>query len=141
MRLPLAVSLGFLMLATSASAHEIEFGTLVVVHPWLQPSPVDPSLAGGYFKVRNRGTEQDCLVEVTVHIAKREIAGRASADPGRCIAIPAGQTVKLDPHALHIEFPGLPVLPDPNTELRGTLRFEKAGLLPIEFEIVDPDEP
>ena len=54
------------------------------------------------------------------------------------IVIPAGQTVELKPMGLHIMFLQVKEQPVVNTSFKGSLTFEKAGTVEVEFEVVEP---
>ena len=54
------------------------------------------------------------------------------------IVIPAGQTVELKPRSLHLMFLDLTEQPMPGVSFTGTLVFEKAGTVEIDYEVVPP---
>jgi copper(I)-binding protein len=51
------------------------------------------------------------------------------------IEIRPGQTVELKPGGLHLMFMDLTAGPKVGETLRGTLVFEKAGTVPVEFSV------
>lgn len=138
LRALLAVIL-FIVCTSSVHAHEIKFGHLTIVHPWCRSAPDG---IFGFMKIINNGPEDDRLIKVTA-----EISDQAQLRDGRSvlttelpggIAIPAGQTVKLTPDSLRIAFLNVKSDPVPNTEIKGTLTFERAGTLHVDFEVDDP---
>jgi periplasmic copper chaperone A len=54
------------------------------------------------------------------------------------IPIPAGKTVELNSKSFHIMFEDVKSPPTGGTEFSGTLTFEKAGTLPVDFEVEEP---
>jgi copper(I)-binding protein len=56
------------------------------------------------------------------------------------IPIRAGQTVKFTPGSFHIVFLKAKSEPVPSTEIKGSLIFEKAGTLQVEFEVDEPTD-
>jgi periplasmic copper chaperone A len=128
----LAALLSLSCLAPSAGdAHEIKFGHLTIVHPWCRHTSRG---IFGFMKITNNGTEEDRLMKVTAEISDHVELSSASGIP-----IPAGQTVKIAPDEFRIAFLNAKSEPMPNTEIKGTLTFEKAGTLPIEFEVEEPE--
>src|SRR6476660_7974843 len=80
---------------SSGKAHEIKFGSLVVVHPWSRQR-----LSGetdGYMKIANHGIEDDRLVAVTADISSKvilcDMKQGAMVPLADGIPIPAGKTV------------------------------------------------
>ena len=55
------------------------------------------------------------------------------------VVIPPGATVKLKPKALHIMFMGLKQRLMEGEEFTGTLTFEKAGTVTIDYEVAAPN--
>jgi copper(I)-binding protein len=122
-------------------AHEIKFGNLVVVHPWSRQS-----LSGetdGYMKIANHGTEDDRLVAVTADISSKvilcDVKQGMMVQLADGIPIPAGKTVELNSKSLHIMFMNVTSAPMAGAEFGGTLTFEKAGTLQVDFEVEEPE--
>ena len=142
----LALTLASLHGLATADAHEIKFGSLVIGHPWSRQSPMAAEVAAGFLKITNTGTEDDTLVKATAEIAPvvqlhemkmdGDIMTMAEVKGG--IVIPAGQTVELKPMGLHIMFLQVKEQPVVNTSFKGSLTFEKAGTVEVEFEVVEP---
>jgi copper(I)-binding protein len=131
------------MLASPGAAHDYRLGQLVINHPWTRATPPSARAAGGYLVIENRGGEADRLVGATftragstelhemAHVngvmRMREIAGG--------IVIPPGGKVELKPGGLHVMFMGLTGGLKEGESLSGTLVFEKAGTLAVEFKV------
>lgn len=129
--------------ASPTASHEIKLDNLTIVHPWARPLPDTPEVLGGYLKIINTGKEDDRLIG-----AAAEIAGGAEFDNMNMengvmkasvveggIVIPAGKTVMLNSKSLHIMFLQVKSQPMEGTEFKGTLTFEKAGTIAVDFEV------
>jgi copper(I)-binding protein len=135
------LSLLICLAPSSGEAHEIKFGSLVVVHPWSRQS-----LSGetdGYMKIANHGTEDDRLVAVTAEISTKvilcDMKQGVMVPLADGIPIPAGKTVALSSKSFHIMFLSPKSAPVAGAEFSGTLTFEKAGTLPVDFEVEEPE--
>ena len=126
-----------------AHAHEYKAGALTIVHPWVRATPKGAQVAGGFLTVTNTGSAPDRLVggAVTgsgrseVHATSNEggIARMRPVEGG--LEIKPGETVKLAPGGYHLMFMDLKGSFVDGELIEGTLRFEKAGDLPVEFEV------
>ena len=139
----LALALLFVM-AHAISAHEFKAGTIAIDHPWSREAPQGARVAAGYVVLRNSGSEPDRLVSATGDIAGRtEIHEMAVDDKGvmtmrplaEGIEIPAGGEVELAPRSYHIMFMDLQRAPKEGESFAGTLTFEKAGTVDVEFSV------
>ncbi len=127
----------------SLLAHEYEAGDLEIVHPWSRETPEGARVAAGYLQIVNSGSEADRLVSVSAEIAGRtEIhemtvnsAGVMTMRPVESIEIPAGGEVELAPGGLHIMFMDLSETPREGVKFAGSLTFEKAGTVEVEFAV------
>lgn len=125
-------------------AHEFKAGDLEIVHPWSRATPQGAKVAAGYLTVKNQGSSADRLVGITAEIAgKAEIhemsvdaAGVMSMRPvAGGVEIPAGGEVALKPGSFHIMFMDLKDRPKEGVKFKGTLTFEKAGTVAVEFAV------
>ncbi|MBL8791136.1 MAG: copper chaperone PCu(A)C [Rhizobiales bacterium] len=140
-----ALTVAAFVTTPGASAHEIKVGDLVISHPWSRQSPMGADVSAGFMKITNTGKEDDKLVSATADIAPmvqihemkmvgdvmkmQEVAGG--------LVIPAGKTIELKPKSYHIMFMQVPKQPVVDTTFKGTLVFEKAGKVDIDYEVVD----
>ncbi|MEO8531131.1 MAG: copper chaperone PCu(A)C [Deltaproteobacteria bacterium] len=134
-----------LVLPVAGFAHEVHVGDLTITHPHIpQPPPIAKS-AAGYLKIANAGAEDDRLIGIEItgigmamlHETKVDADGMTGMDMLTALDIPAGETVSLEPGAMHIMLTGLSA---PLTEwemLPATLVFEHAGRVAVEF-MVEP---
>ena len=137
--------LGMLLCVQAADAQTeqrvYKLGALTVTAPWTRATPKGADVAGGYLAVTNSGTQADRLVGGSVTIASRfEIHAMATTDGvmkmrylDKGLEIKPGETVELKPGGLHIMMTGLNAPVKQGDEIKGTLVFEKAGTLDVEF--------
>ena len=94
-------------------------------------------------KIANHGTEDDRLVAVTAEISTKvilcDIRRGAMVPLADGIPIPAGKTITLSSKSLHIMFLNPKSAPMAGSEFGGTLTFEKAGTLQVDFEVEEPE--
>lgn len=123
-------------------AHEFTSGPLTIVHPWSRVAPQGAKVVGGYLVIRNAG-QADKLVAVSSELSdKVEIHEMAMKDNvmqmrmlDKGLEVPASGEVTLKPGSYHLMFMN-PKRPLKEGELfKGTLTFEKAGNVPVEFKV------
>jgi copper(I)-binding protein len=124
-------------------AHEFEIGDLQIVHPWSRETPEGARVASGYVKIVNHGSQPDRLIAVTGEIAGRaEIHDMTVDDKGVMtmrpidgLEIPANGEVEFKPGGSHIMFIDLKDTRKEGERFAGSLTFEKAGTVEIEFAV------
>ena len=117
-------------------------GALVIEAPWARATPAGARVAGGYVKITNTGPQADRLVGGTLPVAAEVEVHEMTMTDGIMkmrkldgLEIKAGQSVELKPGGRHLMFMGLREgLKDKQT-LKGTLMFEKAGSVEIEYRV------
>ncbi len=142
-----ALTLGSLLSLADAQAHEIKVGDLVIGHPWARQSPMGADVAAGFMTITNTGKEEDRLVKATaanvptvqLHEMKMEGDVMKMAEIPGGIVIPPGATVELKPMSLHIMFMDLKAPIKEGEVITGTLTFEKAGAVNVEYEVMAPN--
>ncbi len=132
------------LLALPAAAHEFTVGDLTIGHPYVIETPAGARSAAGYFSVTNAGVDDDVLeavqvegVEAELHRTETGADGVSRMLPVEDLSIPAGGTVALEPRGLHVMFLGLTAPWTAGEKVPGTLFFERAGEVPVEF-VVEP---
>ena len=141
-RILMAAAIG-LALASPALAHDYTLGTLKIGHPWSRATPAAAKVGGGYLKVQNTGKEADRLVSVSAPFAGRTEIHEMAVTDGvmtmrpleKGVAIPAGETVEFKPGGFHIMFMELKEPLKQGERRKGTLTFEKAGTVEVEFAV------
>ncbi|WP_421693876.1 copper chaperone PCu(A)C [Aestuariivirga sp.] len=142
-----ALTLGALFTISDAQAHEIKIGDIAISHPWARQSPMGADVAAGFMTITNNGKEEDRLVKATasitstVQLHEMKMKGdvmKMSEVPGG-IAIPPGATVELKPKSLHVMFMGLKAPVKEGETITGTLTFEKAGTVDVDYDVMAPN--
>lgn len=131
------------IIATSASAHEYKLGALEIKHPWTRATPKNAPVAGGYLKIINTGATPDRLTGGSVEVAKKFEVHEMSMDGGVMkmrelkdgLEIPPGATVELKPGSYHIMMMNLSHPLAKGDRVKGSLTFEKAGKVDVEFAV------
>ena len=131
--------------ADGSQAHEYNVGSLKIGHPWARATPKGASVAGGYLTITNTGTTPDRLVGGTAAFAGRLEIHQMSEQGGvmkmrhlpKGIEIKPGETVELKPGSFHVMFMDLkrPLVKDQKPRPKGTLVFEKAGTIEVEYAV------
>jgi copper(I)-binding protein len=129
-------------LAATALAHDYQVGALKIEHPWTRATPKGAKIGGGYFKITNIGSMPDRLVGGSFADSARFELHSMNMDDGvmrmrpipNGIEIKPGETVELKPEGLHVMFVDLQKPIAEGDRIKGTLVFEVAGTVEIEFE-------
>lgn len=123
--------------------HDHKTANLEIKEAWTRATVKTAKVGGGYVTITNIGTEPEVLVSgsadfassVQLHEMKLVddvMRMRPLADG---VEILPGQTVTLKPGAEHIMFMGLNQQLQEGSEVTATLKFEKAGEIPITFKV------
>jgi copper(I)-binding protein len=126
-----------------AEANVYKAGALTIEAPWARATPGGAKVAGGFMRVTNSGKEPDRLVGGTVPFAGRfeihEMAMEGGIMKMRHLAkgleIKPGETVELKPGGLHVMFMDLKHGLKDGQTVKGTLVFEKAGKVDVEYKV------
>lgn len=126
------------------AAHEFKSADLEIDHPWSRATPEGARVAAGYAVIRNAGSEPDRLVAVSAEIAGRTEIHEMAVDSNGVmtmrpladgIEIPASGEIELKPGGFHIMFLDLTRGAKEGEPFKGTLTFEKAGTVEVEFAV------
>ena len=129
--------------ASAASAHEFKAGSLEIKHPWSRATPKGATVAGGYLKIVNTGTTPDRLIGGTIAAAPKFEIHEMSMEGGvakmrqlpKGVEIKPGQTVEFKPGGYHLMFVGITAPFQQGKSVKGTLEFEKAGKIEVEYAV------
>ena len=129
--------------APAALAHDYKAGVIEIGHPWARATPRGASVAAGYIKLSNTGSTPDRLVGGTSEAAGRvEIHDMTMTDgvmqmrPLKDgLELKPGQTVELKSGSFHLMMVGLKQQLQQGQRIKGTLIFEKAGPVDIEYQV------
>lgn len=139
----LCAALLLVVTTTLASAGDYTVGGLKISQPWSRSPPAGARVAAGFLTVTNTGAEPDVLIGGSAVIsATTEVHEMTMVDgvmkmralkPG--IVIKPGETVILQPGGLHLMFMGLKESLAEGKTFKGTLVFEKAGTIEVEYAV------
>lgn len=139
----LVLAIALLAVAPTAKAHDFKVGGLGIDHPWSRATPKGAKVASGYLKITNTGSGPDRLVGGTFGPARGVEIHEMSMDRGvmkmrelkNGLEIAPGATVELKPGALHLMFTDLARPLAKGERIKGTLAFEKAGTVEVEYSV------
>ena len=140
---PGLAALAFAMAAATAVAQDYTAGPIRIETPWLRATPSGAKVAGGYMKLHNTGSEPDRLVGGSIPVAgafevhEMHMQGNMMMMrelPGGLV-LPPGQTDELKPGSYHIMLTGLKQPLKAGDKIKGTLQFEKAGKVEVEYTV------
>lgn len=118
-------------------------GDITVSAAWSRATPSAAPVAGAYVEIRNDGSAPDRLVSATAAVAGRVEIHEMGVTDGvmrmralpEGLVIPAGQTVRLRPGSYHLMLMELRRPLAPGDRVTGTLVFERAGTIEVEFDV------
>jgi copper(I)-binding protein len=137
------LALALVSLATAALANDYKLGALEIDQPWSRATPKGAKTAAGYVVVKNTGSTPD-------HLLGGSLAGGGKADVHQMtmdggvmrmraleggLEIKPGETVELKPESFHLMFVDLKQPLAKGRSVKGTLTFEKAGTVDVEFAV------
>jgi copper(I)-binding protein len=116
---------------------------LVIEAPWSRETPTGARVAGGFFKITNKGTTPDRLVGGSFPLAGRlEVHEMAVIDGvmrmrelDKGLEIKPGETVELKPGSFHVMFMELKEPLKAGQTVKGTLIFANAGTIEVEYQV------
>lgn len=129
--------------AADAAPTPMKAGSLTIEQPWSRATPGGAKVGGGYLRITNAGTVPDRLIggsfppasKVEVHEMRLDgdVMRMKPVEGG--LEIKPGATVDLKPGGLHLMFMGLKEPLKEGQTLKGTLTFEKAGSIDVEYAV------
>lgn len=134
---------GFTMAGLVQAQAEEKAATLKIEKPWTRVTPPGAKVAAGFVTITNTGSEADRLVGATASLSKHVEVHEMSMKDGVMrmqevadgIEIAPGATVVLQPGGYHMMFMELSASPKVGEPVKGTLKFAKAGELPVVFAV------
>ena len=142
-RTAILFAVAFSIAAGGATAEDYNAGTIAVANPWTRATPKGATVAGAYMTISNKGTTPDRLVGGSSAVAGRFEVHSMTMDQGVAkmrpvgggLEIKPGETVELKPGSLHVMLLGLQQPLEKGQKVKGTLEFEKAGKVDIEYMV------
>ena len=127
----------------ATAAKEYNAGALKISAPWTRATPRGAQVGGGYLKITNTGKEADRLIGGSLPAAGRFEVHEMSMEGGMMkmrhlangLEIRPGESVELKPGGYHLMFMQLKEPLVTGKPLKGTLVFEKAGTVEIEYDV------
>jgi len=126
-----------------AIAEDYSIGAIEIGKPWTRATPKGATVAGAYMTLRNRGSAPDRLLggssavagrfEVHSMVTEQGVAKMRPVEGG--LEIKPGETVELKPGSMHVMLMGLKQPLEKGQKVKGTLEFEKAGKIEIEYAV------
>jgi len=131
--------------AGSAAAENYGSGSIEIANPWTRATPKGATVAGAYMTITNKGSMADRLVGGSAAAAGRFEVHRMVMEQGVAkmrpvefgLEIKPGETVELKPGSFHVMLTGLKQPLQKGEKIKGTLQFEKAGKIDIEYSVED----
>jgi copper(I)-binding protein len=140
--LPIAGIVIAYCIAVNATATDYKAGSLAISGPWSRATPKGAQTAVGYMTIRNNGTMPDRLIGGSVEIADRFQLHAMTMENGIAkmhdlsgIDIKSGQTIEFKPGGSHAMFVNLKHPLSKGDHVKGTLIFEHAGTVQIEYSV------
>lgn len=132
-----------LFVAMPAIAKDYTVGKLQISQVWTRVTPPASRVAGGFMTITNAGTEPDTLIGGSALVSQKIEVHEMSMDAGIMkmrelkpgLVIRPGATVTLKPGSFHIMFIDLKEPIKQGAPLKGSLVFEKAGKIDIEYTV------
>lgn len=129
--------------AQSAPAAAIRAGDLIIEQPWSRATPAGAKVGGGYVRITNAGKEPDRLTGGSFPLAARvEVHEMSMVDNVMRmkpveggLEIKPGESVELKPGGYHLMFMDLKEPLKDSQAVKGTLVFERAGVVTVEFAV------
>ncbi len=124
-------------------ADDVKAGTLEIKGVWARATPKGAKVGGGYFSITNHGKTADRLVggssevagKFEIHSMKMENGIMRMRPVKGGLEIKPGETLVLKPGGYHVMFMDLQKPLTKGAEFKGTLVFEKAGPLAVQYKV------
>jgi copper(I)-binding protein len=150
MRRSLSIPLAVLAAAVVAVLHgreagaaDFSIGSIQIGNPWTRATPKGAEVAGAYMTLSNKGTAPDRLIGGSSPVAGRFELHLMTVEDGVMkmrpvdggLEVKPGETVELKPGSFHVMLMGLRQPLEKGQKVKGTLVFEKAGTVEIEYAV------
>lgn len=138
-----SAAIAALALGGTALAQDYTAGPLKIEQPWTRATPAGAKVAGGYVAVTNTGATPDRLLGGSSDIAGKVEIHEMAVNNGvmtmrglpEGVELKHGAKTELKPGGYHIMFMDLKRQLKEGEKVKGTLSFEKAGPVPVEFSV------
>ena len=141
MRLLITAAIAFCMSA-NAMANDYKAGSIEISTPWSRATPKGAQTAIGYMTIKNNGTTPDRLTGGSIDVADHFQLHSMTMENGVAkmrelsdIEIKPGQTIEFKPGGSHVMFVNLKHPLSKGEHISGTLVFERAGKVNVEYSV------
>ncbi len=143
----LSFALAFAM-SPPAAAHQVVVGKLTIGHPWVrQAAEGAPGTYSCIIEIRNDSDEPERLLGATIDGAGTGVLYKLTETNGHFtskpfpegLVIPAHGSVELPPTSYQFKFGKITKALEADTEVEGTLVFEKLHSAPVVFMVEEDD--
>lgn len=132
------------MAMAAPAGDEAKLGDLEISGAFAKAMLPGQPVGGGFFTIKNGGKTDDTLIsvsspnagEVQMHEMKTENNVMKMRELKGGIKVPAGETVKLEPGALHLMFQKVTAPFKQGDSVPVTLTFEKAGKVDVTLKVL-----
>lgn len=139
----LAAAVAAVLHGRDAAAADFSIGSIQIGNPWTRATPKGADIAGAYMTLSNKGTAPDRLIGGSSPVAGRFELHLMTVEDGVMkmrpvdggLEIKPGTAVELKPGSFHIMLMGLKQPLEKGHKVKGTLVFEKAGTVEIEYAV------
>jgi len=143
MKRAILLAIAFALFAAPAAAENYTAGQIQIGNPWTRATPKGATVAGGYLSIENKGAASDRLIGGASPVAGRFEVHRMAMEDGIMkmrpveggLEIKPGETVEFKPESFHIMLMDLKQPLEKGQRIKGTLEFEKAGKVAIEYVV------
>ena len=125
-----------------AIAGDYKVGSIEIIAPWSRATPKGASTAIGYMTLKNDGATSERLIGGSIAVANSFELHSMVMDHGvakmrelKDVEIKPGQTVQFTPGGSHVMFVGLKRALAKGEHVKGTLLFQYAGTVQIEYDV------
>jgi copper(I)-binding protein len=130
------------LIAQPAMAAEYKVGPLLIGDPWSRATPKGTQTAIGYMIIKNNGIVSDRLVGGSIEIADSFQLHAMTMENGIAkmrelngIEIKPGEVIEFKPGGSHLMFVNLKHPLSKGERINGTLVFERAGIVQIQYSV------
>jgi periplasmic copper chaperone A len=128
--------------STCAMASDYKIGSLEIIAPWSRAGPKGASTAIGYMTIKNNGAAPDRLIGGSADFANAFQLHSMTMEGGvskmrelKSVDIGPNQAIDFKPGGSHVMFVGLKHPLSQGEHVKGTLIFEHAGTVQIEYDV------
>ena len=128
--------------STNAMANDYRAGSIEISSLWSRATPKGAQTAIGYMTIKNNGSAADRLVGGSIDVADRFQVHAMTMEDGVAkmrelsdVEIKPGQTIEFKPGGSHVMFVNLKHPLSKGDHISGTLMFERAGKVNVEYSV------